>query len=215
MKKLFALFASIAVILSSALVSYAANGSVTYDGGSQRFIFEPGSSHSPTDLFDSFKDVMPGDVLTQRITVKNDSANGVKVKIYLRALGAHEDSVDFLSKLHLTVSKHGDMDYMFDAQADETAQLGERVCLGTLYSGGEVELDVTLTVPLELSNEYQDSIGYLDWEFAVEELPIEPDDPLPPTGDDSNMPLWVMLAVASLLIIFAIIKKKFKQTSNA
>ncbi len=215
MKKLLAIFASIVMLLSSVLVSYAANGVVTYDGGSQKFIFEPGSSHSPTDLFASLKNVMPGDVLTQRITVKNDSANGVKVKIYLRALGAHEDSTDFLSKLHLTVSKHGEMDYMFDAQANETAQLGERVCLGTLYSGGEVELDVTLTVPIELSNEYQDSVGYLDWEFAVEEFPIEPDDPLPPTGDNSHFALWVMLAVASLLIIIAIVKKKYKETSKA
>lgn len=205
--------------LSSVLPVYAADGKVTYSGNAGNFVFEPGSEHSLTDLFPNFKDVMPGDTLTQKITVKNDADNKVKVKIYIRSLGAHEDSVDFLSQLGLKVSKSEEnkMAYMFDAKANETAQLTDWVCLGTLYSGGEVNLDVTLTVPVELDNEFQNSIGYLDWEFMIEEFPIEEGDPKPPqTGDNSHMGLWFafMLGSLTMLIILLFWRKKDKENEE-
>ena len=219
MKKIITLFVVLVLALSSVLPVYAADGKVTYSGNAGNFVFEPGSDHSLTDLFPNFKSVMPGDTLTQKITVKNDANNKVKVKIYMRSLGAHEDSVEFLSQLGLKVKKSSDNDmaYMFDAAANETAQLTDWVCLGTLYSGGEVNLDVTLNVPVELPNEYQNKIGYLDWEFMIEEFPVEPDDPKPPqTGDNSHMGLWfaLMLCSGAMLIILLVWRKKDKENEE-
>ena len=136
----------------------------------------------------------------------------------MRSLGAHEASVDFLSKLHLTVEKseENEMAYMFDAAANETAGLTEWVYLGTLYSGGEVNLDVVLTVPTELDNTYSEQIGYLDWEFMVEELPVDPDDPSPPTGDTSGIFVWIavivgIIAITAFAIIIIVLKKDKKE----
>ena len=219
MKKIITLFVVLVLALSSVLPVYAADGKVTYSGNAGNFVFEPGSDHSLTDLFPNFKSVMPGDTLTQKITVKNDANNKVKVKIYMRSLGAHEDSKEFLSQLGLKVKKSSDNDmaYMFDAAANETAQLTDWVYLGTLYSGGEVNLDVTLNVPVELPNEYQNKIGYLDWEFMIEEFPVEPDDPKPPqTGDNSHMGLWfaLMLCSGAMLIILLVWRKKDKENEE-
>lgn len=217
MKRLISLLLACLLVCSAALPVYAADGKVTYAGQAEQFIFEPGSEHSLTDLFPNFKGVMPGDTLTQKITVRNDASKEVKVKIYMRSLGAHEDSVEFLSRLGLKVQKSADneMAYMFDAAAHETAQLTDWVLLGTLYSGGEVNLDVILDVPVELDNAFQDQIGYLDWEFMIEEYPVEPDDPKPPlTGDDSNYVLWVAVAagaLALLLILLFIWRKKERE----
>ncbi len=219
MKKLITLFVVMIIALSSLLPVSAAEGKVTYDGNAKEFIFEPGSEHSLTDLFPNFKGVMPGDTLTQKITVKNDASKEVKVKIYIRSLGAHDDSEEFLSQLGLKVKKsaENEMAYMFDAEADKTAQLTDWVCLGTLYSGGEVNLDVILDVPVELDNEFQNKIGYLDWEFMIEEFPIEPDDPKPPqTGDDSYIGWWVLILIAALAMMFFIIfGRKRKQNDDA
>ncbi len=213
------LFLCVFVLLLSCVTPvFAANGKATYSGNAGKFIFAPGSEYSPTDLFPNFKDVMPGDSITQPITVKNDASNKVKVKIYVRSLGAHEDSVEFLSKLHLRVEKSEEntMAYMFDAAANEMAQLTDWVCLGTLYSGGEVNLNVILDVPVELDNTYQQRIGCLDWEFMIEEYEIDPGDPEPPkTGDETPIWLWLGLLVMSLcalmILLFAWKREKKKE----
>ncbi len=211
-KKLAIFFSALCLIMSMSVSVFAA-GSVTYDGTSKKFIFEPGSKHSPTDLFSDFKGVMPGDSITQKIYIENDVKNDVKIKLYLKSTGATEDSIDFLSNLNLTVMQDGDSK-LFDAPANEKGSLSDWVYLGTFYSGAEIDLDITLNVPIELDDEYQESIGYLDWQFKVEELPIEPDDPKPPqTGDNTNIYLYFLLACVSgvALIFLAFGKRRAKE----
>lgn len=210
MRRLSAFLLACALLLSGVMSVLAANGNVTYSGDAGKFIFAPGSRYSPTDLFPNFKDVMPGDSISQPITVKNDASNKVKVKIYIRSLGAHKESEAFLSQLKLRVEKQEEntMAYMFDAAAHETAQLTDWVCLGTLYSGGEVTLNVILDVPVTLDNTYRQRIGYLDWEFMIEEYAIEPTDPEPPqTGDDAPVWVWVGFAAFSLCCLMILIPR--------
>lgn len=220
MKKLLILLTVLALVLSLPFSANAEGGTVTYEKDAGDFVFAPGSEHSLTDLFTEFKDVMPGDTLKQKITVKNDASKKVKVNIYIRSLGAHKDSKDFLSKLKLRVnlSEDNGMGYMFDSTADSKGQLEDWMCLGTLYSGGEVNLDVMLDVPVELDNTYKNQIGLLDWEFKVEEFNIEPTDPKPPqTGDDSGLVLSAAVAMISVMAIFILVltKRKNKQNETA
>lgn len=208
MKKRWVLIISLLFVLCLPFSAAADGGKVIYSENAGEFVFESGSKQSPTDLFENFKGVMPGDRLTQKITVRNDASNEVKVKIYLRSLGAHEDSVTFLSQLRLRVQKSekNEMPYMFDAHADETAELTDWILLGTLYSGGTVNLDVLLDVPVELDNAYSNRIGYLDWEFKVEEFPIEDTDPKPPqTGERSRSGLLIAVMLVAVAIMFVLV----------
>lgn len=187
MKKFFVLAALVISLLVPSLVCNAAAGEVIYSGNSGDFIFEPGTDYSPTDLFPDLKDVMPGDILTQKITVRNNADNKVNVEIFMQALGAADkESVDFLSQLGLLVTKSGD-DIVFDDMADQPMRLLEPVSLGVFGPGETVDLDVKLVVPGELDNRYQSKIGRLDWQFSVQETAAEISRPGP--ADPSKQPV--------------------------
>lgn len=213
-KGILSLALTLLMLMGLATTAFA-DGRVTYDGSAREFIFAPGSEYSPTDLFTDFKNVMPGDSITQKVTIDNKVEKNVKIKVYMRALGVVEGSEELLSQMNLTVKLDG-TSQLFAAPADETAQLSDWVCLGTVYSGGKIDLDVTLNVPITMENDFQASVGYLDWQFKVDELPVEPDDPTPPpTGDTFNATLWVIVMVASLaVIVFLFVSRKRKNKAD-
>lgn len=217
MKRLakFCTFLMVLVMVFGLCTTAYAAGSVTYDGNAKRFIFAPGTKDSPSSLFENFQNVMPGDTLTEQILIKNAASNKVKIRVYMRSLGAQENTDDFLSQMNLRVEQKDDS-ILFAAPADKTAQLTDWVYLGTVYSGGKITLDVTLEVPITMGNDYQNKVGYIDWEFKVEELPIESTDPkLPQTGDTSNLFLYAGLMIFSLVgLIVLLATKRRKQEKN-
>ena len=165
-KNICSLALTLLMLLSCLCAAYADTGSVTYDGDAQSFVFLPGSDYSPSDLFPDFKGVMPGDRLTQTLRLRNDSDH--RVRLYLRSLGSESGSEGFLSQMTLTVQTPTSS--LFDAPAHETAQLTDWTELGTIAPGGDLELTVTLNVPLTMGNDFQSGIGYLDWQFKAQEL---------------------------------------------
>ena len=209
LKSVFALLLAVMLVVSLPVSALAAGGTVTYDGKAQKFIFQPGSKNSPTDLFTEFKDVMPGDKLTEQIVINNTGLFNKHIKVYMRAKGAEAGSEAFLSQMTLTVKQSGKSTNLFKAPADETAQLTDWVLLGTVYKGGKITLDVTLDVPIEMGNEFANEVGYLDWEFKVEEVPHDPD--APKTGDTFPLvPLICVMIVslAAIVILLITVKKR-------
>ena len=217
MKKILKTISALALVLVLLLGMSAtafAESKVTYEGGAEKFVFLPGSEYTETDLFENFKGVMPGDVITQEITVQNNYTKAEKIKIYLRAVvhdeqgnplseevARTEDLVsmqDFLSQLTMTV-KQGDK-VLFSASPDELDGLKENVLLGTFPGKSYTKLVVELSVPIELGNEYANRVGEVDWIFTAEEVTKTVQ-----TGDDSDLILWAALMTLSLVTAAGVI----------
>ena len=207
MKKILTLITTIILIFAISIPALAADGNVIYSGNAGEFIFQPGSDYSLTDLFPDFKDVMPGDTLTQKILVKNNAKK--RVRIYVRSLGAQEESVDFLKQMSLYVGVKENT-ALFEAPADQSAQLTEWTQLGTFEPGAEIELEVGLQVPTTMDNKDKKHVGYIDWEFLVEEI----GGPRPQTGDNANYLPWAITAGASLVVIVCVFWKRRKKDKD-
>ena len=84
------------MVMSLASTAFAASPSITFNGFSKGFDLQPGSEYTQTDLFGGFKNVMPGDTVTETITFTNSAADCDFVNLYMRA-EAHDETANPLS----------------------------------------------------------------------------------------------------------------------
>ena len=203
-KLLFSLSASFLLLFTTAITALAADSTITFGGQSAGFTFAPGSEYTQTELFDNFKNVMPGDKLTEMITVTNNAKDCDYIKLYMRAVAHDEngnpltysepfeaadgkDQAGIAGQRDETVATMADFlaqlsmkiyngeTLIYEASPDELDGLAENVLLGTFRQGESTTLTVELAVPMELGNEYANRVGEVDWIFTVEAL----DDPEP------------------------------------
>ncbi len=238
MKKLSTILLSLILVLSLAVPAFAATSYVEYSGHNI-FGFGPGSEYTATDLFDNFKNVMPGDVRTETITVSNTADCCDFIKVYMRAVAHNEqtnplsqkvseaESVvsmsDFLSQLSMRVW-NGD-ELIYEASPDELDGLKNNVYLGTLRRNQSLELRVELVIPADLGNEYSYRVGEVDWVFVIEEFddpvpdpvpdPIpEPEPNIPQTRDHSSSLVYVTLMGISLYGCIVLLLIKYRKESR-
>lgn len=208
---------SIILLFSTTLTIFAADSTVTFNGESAGFTFTPGSEYTQHDLFDNFKNVMPGDSLTETITIANKSKDSDYIKLYIRALAHDEDgnpltySESFEAAdgkdqagidgerdetvvtmadflAQLSMKIYNGDELIYDASADELDGLAENVLLGTFRYGESTTLRVELEVPMGLGNEYANRVGEVDWIFTVEALDDPKPSPTPDEPDEESQP---------------------------
>ena len=186
MKKSFKAITSLVlmllVVMSMSATAFAASPSITFEGFSKGFDFQPGSEYTETDLFGSFKNVMPGDTVTETITFTNSATDCDFVNLYMRA-EAHDETdnplspkvaeketvatmTEFLSKLSMKVWNGTEL--IYDASPDQLDGLKSNKFLGTFRTGETATLKVELSIPIELDNKYANRVGEVDWIFHVE-----------------------------------------------
>lgn len=181
-KAIFSLVLMLLMVMSLASTAFAASPSITFKGFTSSFDFQPGSEYTETDLFGSFKNVMPGDTVTETITFTNSATDCDFVNLYMRA-EAHDETdnplspkvaeketvatmTEFLSKLSMKVWNGTEL--IYDASPDQLDGLKSNKFLGTFRTGETATLKVELSVPIELDNKYANRVGEVDWIFHVE-----------------------------------------------
>lgn len=202
---ILSLLLSLLMLISFSVMTDAAKSGVTFEDG-KLIAFEPGSVCTDTDLFDNFKDVMPGDIRTEEITIRNNTKDCDYIRVYLRAIphnetgnpisekvleelqsdGRREDTSEleymqeFLSRLSMKVWNGSTL--IYEESSHKQDGLAENVYLGSIRKGETIKLNVELAVPIEMGNEYSSRIGEVDWVFVIEGF----DDSTSPPKDDTK-----------------------------
>lgn len=205
---------TLVMLLSPRVTAFAADSTITFNGTEEGFDIQPGSEYTATDLFDNFKDVMPGDTLTENITITNKAKDSDYIKLYMRALvhdengnpltynenfentdgkdqtsiaGQRDETAVTMADFlaQLSMKVYNGEALIYNASPDELDGFAENVLLGTFRYGESANLTVELAVPIELGNEYANRVGEVDWIFVVEAL----QNPVPtPTPTPSPSP---------------------------
>lgn len=235
-KTISALALALVLVLSLGVTAYA-DGSVSYQGGAEKFVFLEGSGYTDTDLFNGFKNVMPGDIISQDIVIKNGFGGAARVKIYMRAVlhdeagnplsyseayenldgkdqtqvpGLRDETVVSMADFlsQLTMTVRQGDKVLFSASPAELDGFSSNVLLGSFPRWGSTTLTVDLYVPIELGNEYANRVGEVDWVFTAEEITATGS---PKTGDEANLGLWtglMSLSFTATAAAFFLLRKK-------
>lgn len=238
MKKVFSLLLALMLMISMVPAALAAEvGSTIIVKGKDLFGFEIVSEYTDTDLFDNFKDVMPGDRLDETVTITNQLWGYDYIKVYMRAVPHHEqfnpltysepfenedgkDQADIDGVRDETVATMTDFlsqltmrvydkngRKIYEASPDELDGLKNNVYLGTLRRLRSMELRVELDVPAELGNEYANRVGEVDWVFTIEGHNDPSDNPK--TGDYIiTFAVAAMVISAAALAVLLLLKKR-------
>lgn len=196
-RNISSLLIAIIMLLSLSITVFATDSTITFNGAQEGFAFQPGSEYTETDLFDNFKNVMPGDQLTETIQLKNAATDCDYIKLYMRAVvhdedgnpltysevfenadgkdqtgveGQRDETVATMQDFlsQLTMRIYNGSELIYEASPDQAGALVNNVLLGTLSNGEELTLKVELDVPIELGNEYANRVGEVDWVFLAE-----------------------------------------------
>ena len=241
MKKILTLLMALVLILSLSITAFAADASLTFRSAWRGFDANPGSGYTSTDLFDNFKDVMPGDQLSQKVTIYNRARDCDYIKLYMRAVvhdelgnpltydepfemtdgkdqqgiaGQRDETVATMQEFlsQLTMRIYNGRTLIYRASPDEADGLRRNVLLGTLRTGEKLDLRVELDVPIELGNEFANRVGEVDWMFTAEAF--DETGKLIQTGQ-LNWPIPVLGTLGMLMIFFGVMTMKKKKNGNA
>ena len=230
-KAIFSLALALVLVMSLTVTAFAqptAAADIVYRGKDRLLITPKAGGHTSTDLFGSFKGVMPGDMLTETVTIRNESttANTDYVKLYIVAVlhGQANAPVDthitdtdamnaFLSNFTMTVAQGTKQ--IFSGKPNAVGSFGGSGCLlGTFRKGEGTTLTVTLALDINADNTVSDREGEVDWKFIAEEYTSTPGKPpvvtpsSPKTGDETNLFLYAGLCAVSMGMIAVLVLKR-------
>jgi len=202
--------------------------SVTFAEG--EFAFSPVN----TDLFANFKQLLPGEVRSQRIEVSNTS--GQPVEIFLRAEEMQQvsDNPETLALINKLLREHaviivtdedGTVIYKGPVWGEphrdgaKPNTMRYDISLGLFAPGKVKRLNVQLSLDPNLGDEYQNLLGRIQWVWsargdspetpAIPAIPAAPATPstpsVPKTGDTSSLLLWAgMMAASAVLFVLTL-----------
>lgn len=217
----------LALVLVLGLSVPALAAEVVFEGRSKGFSVGSDNHLTASNLFGNFEGVMPGDSLSETITIRNLARDCDYIKLYIRAV-PHSDGgnrpassyvndleqnvasmEDFLSQLYMEVYQGSSR--IYSGSPDELDGFRDNVYLGQYKKNQGTTLTVTLNVPVDLDNEYSFRAGEVDWVFTVE--CYDESGKLIQTGQN-NWPIAVLLSLGVVVMAAGVVMISRKRKRN-
>lgn len=189
--KIYILLLLLIIIYSSYNIgsSYSSNNTLIFDGNTNEFTYYNLDSE---DLFNEFKDLVPGDIKTQTINIK-----GINIKnnsnLYLELNTDINEEV--LKYINVTVYKDD----------IELNKYNDAIKIANFKENESFTIKIKVEVPIEVDNAIEDLETSLKWTFLIEDNgKIEE---VPFTYDNSNLKINIISLILSLIAIIILILK--------
>ncbi len=132
---------------------------------------------SSDDLFSNIDTLMPGDVVSDTLSITNKNNNGIE--LFFKSVPLSEDKYyltedyELLNKINLNIEFMGKSIYNGSLIGTE---LNNIINLGKFKSGESGDFKFTLSVPGDLTNKFNMTATKVKWYFAVTEdaIPVTP-----------------------------------------
>lgn len=220
-RKAFALAWALAVAIAVAIAAAASPAkawaaetpTVIYDGAAKTLTIETAAdAATASDLFSSFKALMPGDSRSQCIELDMRNLSSA-VEVYVQAV--YDDSAltqeqrDSLA----TVTLASSLDGAGLASGTPGSVFAEQTRVATFSSSGTSTMELTLAVPTEVGNEIADVQQGVRWVITVQEADgsaVSSDDAtMAKTGDGLGAVVFALLATAaSAFVTVAVLRRR-------
>lgn len=138
---------------------------VEFNGKAHKLLSVPG------DFFTNLGTAMPGDVLTDVITISNTTGSEAEILFRTSAGGRSREQLAMLKDVKLTVVMGSEV--LYNGTLD-SAGLTKNCSLGTFASGQNGKMKFRLEIPAEWNNRMAQKTADVTWIFTVSEKEDEP-----------------------------------------
>lgn len=169
--------------------SLSSDAVLYYNGNTKEFTY---FNLDKKDVFDSFKDMMPGDTRTQTLTVR---AGNIKpgTRMYLKLNS--DINAEILKYVNIYVYENDKL----------LPSIDDTIEIYNFTKDDVFTMKVVVEVPEEVNNEAADLVAHLKWTFMIEEDGNTEE--VPRTYDGFNMIKYISMILVSLVMIIILIFK--------
>ena len=162
---------------------------IIYENNAERYI------QLENGFFDNLGELLPGDHLSDKITIYNSSNNRIKYYLSIDKNSLSDEEVELLNHVHLVI-KNGQGNIIKEGKITDI----QKLLLGTYNHGDQEDITFDLSIPPDLDNEYSKIATKIVWIFSVDEESNNPN-----TWDlkyDVSITLFLFSAAGLIIVMF-------------
>ena len=169
--------------------SFSSDAVLYYNGNTKEFTY---FNLDKKDVFDDFKDMMPGDTRSQTLSVRaGDIKPGTRMYLKLNS----DINAEILKYVNVYVYENDKL----------LPSIDDTIEIYNFTKDDVFTIKVVVKVPEEVSNDAAELVAHLKWTFMIEEDGNTTE--VPRTYDGFNMIKYISMILASLVMIVILIFK--------